>query len=261
MTVNSLANFGVPGLSPNDRGPALMPILSNRYRVLFFNFGTQGEARAPYDLTRQVQRIGRPNIDFNIVPIYSYVSTAYINTRGEWQTINLEFIDDISNRVMTRVQDQIAKQQNFFDQTMSRAGENYKFEMDLDVLAGGATAGDSVADPNILQKYCYAGCQIATADMGEMVYEDASIMRISMTLRFDNVIAFNQNGARMGTFSHNNEIAAQSGTLITGNGAGGFGGINIGGASINVGFSGLSLGGATVSGNVGTGGAGLGISF
>ena len=97
--------------------------------------------------------------------------------------------------------------------------------------------------------------------MGEMSYEDAAVMKISMTLRFDNVISFNQNGARMGTFSHNNEIAAQSGTLITGNGAGGFGGINIGGASINVGFSGLSLGGATVSGNVGTGGVGLGVSF
>ena len=39
MTVNSLANFGVPGLN-GDRSAQLQPILSNRFRVLFFNFGT-----------------------------------------------------------------------------------------------------------------------------------------------------------------------------------------------------------------------------
>ena len=217
MSVNSLANFGVPGLN-GDRSAVLQPILSNRFRVLFFNFGTPGEV-APYDLTRQMRRIGRPNLVFEMITLYSYVSTVYINTRAEWQELTLTFIDDITNAAHRRVQEQVAKQMNFFDQTMSRAGENYKFEMDLDVLAGGQSAGGSASDPNILTKYCFAGCQIATDDLGEMTYEDAQAMEINLTLRYDNVIAFDQDGVRMGVFSHNEEITSQSGVASTGVGA------------------------------------------
>jgi len=217
MSVNSLANFGVPGLN-GDRSAVLQPILSNRFRVLFFDFGTPGEV-APYDLTRQIRRIGRPNLAFETQTLYSYVSTVYISTRGEWQELTITFIDDITNSVGRRVQEQVAKQQNFFDQTMSRAGENYKFEMDLDVLAGGQSAGGSASDPNIIQKWCFAGCQIINMDLGELTYEDATAMEISLTLRYDNVIGFDQDGFRMGVFSHQEEINSQSGVASTGVGA------------------------------------------
>ena len=217
MSVNSLANFGVPGLN-GDRSAVLQPILSNRFRALFFNFGTPGEV-APYDLTRQIRRMGRPQVEFEIQTLYSYVSTVYIGTRGEWATIDIVFIDDITNSVQQRVQEQVAKQQNFFDQTMSRAGENYKFEMDLDVLAGGQSAGGSASDPNIIQKWCFAGCHIQTMNLGELTYEDATAMEITLTVRFDNVIGFNQDGFRMGVFSHSEEIQGQSGVASTGVGA------------------------------------------
>lgn len=259
MTVNSLANFGVPGLN-GDRSAALQPIFSNRYRVSVFNFGATSEP-APYDITRQVRRIGRPNLQFEEQTLWSYLSAVYIASRAEWQTINMVLLDDITNGASRRVHNQVSKQQNFFDQTMSRAGENYKFEMDLDVLAGGASAGGTAADPNIIQKFCFAGCWIQSSDLGEMTYEDANAMEITLTLRFDNVIAFDQNGNRMGVFTHNEEIQSQSGVGSTGTGAQGGFGISINGASINVGFSGLQVGGATVSGNVGSGGSNFGISF
>lgn len=230
MTVNSLANFGVPGLN-GDRSAVLQPILSNRFRALFFNFGTPGEV-APYDLTRQIRRFGRPNLVFETQTLYSYVSTVYINSRAEWQELSVVFIDDITNSVQQRVQEQVAKQQNFFDQTMSRAGENYKFEIDLDVLAGGQSAGGSASDPNIIQKWCFAGCQIINMDLGELTYEDATAMEITLTLRYDNVIGFNQDGFRMGVFSHQEEINAQSGVVSTGVGA--QGAISITGASSTV---------------------------
>jgi hypothetical protein len=259
MTVNSLANFGVPGLN-GDRSAQLQPIFSNRYRALFYNFGASGEP-APYDMTRQIRRMARPNVQFEIQTLYSYVSTVYVNSRAELQEMTIAFLDDISNTVTRRIQNQIAKQQNFFDQTMSRAGENYKFEMDLDVLAGGASAGGTAADPNIIQKWCYAGCQITNVDFGEMNYENAEAMEVTVGIRYDNVIGFDQNGARMGTFSHTEEIQSQSGIASTGTGGPGGFGISINGASVNVGFSGLSVGGATVSGNVGTGGNSFGVSF
>ena len=249
MTVNSLANFGVPGLN-GDRSAQLQPILSNRFRVLFFNFGTPGEV-APYDLTRQIRRMGRPNLQYDIQTLYSYVSTVYINTRGEWGTIDVVFVDDITNSVHQRVMEQNAKQQNFFDQTMSRAGENYKFEMDLDILAGGQSAGGSASDPNIVQKWCFAGCQIENYNANEMSYEEATPMEITLTLRYDNVIGFNQDGFRMGVFSHGAEIAAQSGVISTGSGAAG-GGVSTSGASVSIGVSGsTSVGGVSVGGSVG----------
>lgn len=240
MSVNSLANFGVPGLN-GDRSAQFQPIFSNRFRVLFYNFGASGEP-APYDLTRQIKKINRPNVTFETQTLYNYVSTVYVSTRGEWQEMSIMFHDDITNTVMQRVQNQIAKQQNFFDQTMSRAGENYKFEMDLDVLAGGASAGGSAADPNIIQKWCFSGCQITGSDLGEMNYENATAMEINCNIRYDNVIGFNHNGARMGTFSHTDEIQSQSGVASTGTGANGGFSISINGSSISVG--GVSIGGS-----------------
>jgi hypothetical protein len=247
MTVNSLANFGVPGLD-GSRSAVLQPVISNRFRVLFFDFGTPGEV-APYDLTRQVLRMGRPNLVFEQQTLYSYVSTVYINTRAEWQELNLVFRDDITNSAMRRVQEQVAKQNNFFDQTVSRAGENYKFEMDLDILAGGQSAGGSAADPNIIQKWCFAGCQIVNEDLGEMNYDEAAPVDITLTLRYDNVIGFNQDGFRMGVFSHNPEIITQSGVLSTGVGAQGT--ISITGASSTV----ITASGFGTIGNVSVGGS------
>jgi hypothetical protein len=251
MTVNSLANFGVPGLA-GERSAVLQPIFSNRFRALFFNFGASQEP-APYDLTRQIKTFGRPNLTFEIQTLYSYVSTVYVNSRAEWETISISFFDDITNSVMRRVQNQVAKQQNFFDQTMSRAGENYKFEMDLDVLAGGQSAGAVAADPNILQKWCFAGCQIVDTDLGEMTYDSAEAMEISMTIRYDNVIGFDQNGVRMATFSHNEEIQSQSGVISTGVGAQGGFGVSVTGAVGALGSAslGLTTGGAFGTFNLG----------
>lgn len=259
MTVNSLGNFGVPGLN-GDRSAVLQPILTTHFRVLTFNFGASSEP-APYDITRQMKRVTLPSVNFETSTLYSYVSAVYIVTRGEWQEGTMVFMDDITNSVRRRIENQIAKQKNFFDQTMSRAGENYKFEMDVDILAGGASAGGTAADPNIIRKYCYAGCSLIANEDGEMNYEQSSPKEITMRFRYDNVITFDQNGSRMGTFSHTEEIQSQAGSISTGTGASGGLGISLTGSSINVGFSGVSLGGATVSGNVGTGGNSFGINF
>ena len=238
MSVNSLANFGIPGLS-GERSATLQPIFSNRFRVLFFNFGASNEP-APYDLTRQVKRCGRPNVTFNIQTLWSYVSAVYVNSRAEWQEITVSFFDDITNSVMNRVENQKAKQQNFFDQTMSRAGENYKFEMDIDILAGGSSAGNAAADPNIIQKWCLAGCQIVSHDYGELNNDNDTPMEITLTLRYDNAIGFNHLGLRMGNVDLDEEIDSQTGVASTGTGT-----------SI------VSIGGAILGTPIGTIGGGI----
>jgi len=219
MSVNSLANFGTPGIN-GDRSAVIQPILTTHWRILVHNFGSSTEA-SPYDLTRQVKSVSLPSVSFSITPIYSYVSVVYIQTRGEWGDGSMRFVDDITNSVRRRIENQIAKQKNFYDQTMSRAGENYKFEMDVDILAGGASAGNTAADPNVIRKYCYAGCTLSGADDGEMNYDNAAPKEIGVSFKYDNVVTFDQNGSRLGTFSHTDEINAQSGSLSTGAGIAG----------------------------------------
>lgn len=208
MSVNSLSNFGTPGLN-GDRSMALQPIFSNRFRVLFYNFGATN-VPAPYDLTRQCYKVGRPNVQFEEIKLYNYVSTTYVANRGEWQTLPISFYDDIANTVQVLLQSQIAKQQNFFNQTVSRAGENYKFEMDIDALAGGGSAGGA-GDPNIIQKWSFSGCWVTETNLGEFNMKENSNVDLECTIRFDNVVGFDQNGNMMGTFSHTPEIQGQQG--------------------------------------------------
>lgn len=193
----------------------LQPILSNRFRVVFYNFGNPGEV-APYDLTRAMRSMKRPTYKFEEQALRSYVSTVYIPTKVEFEGTTIKLFDDIDNTVTTRVQQQLSKQHNFFDQTSSRAGQNLKFEIDLDVLAGGASAGSSASDANILQKWSYVGCFITNGDFGEMSYEDVKAQEISINIRFDNVIGFDQDGNRLGTFDHGPEIDGRVGDFSTG---------------------------------------------
>jgi hypothetical protein len=229
MSVNSLANFGVPGLN-GDRGAVIQPILSTHWRIQTYNFGASSEP-APYDITRMAKRVSLPSVSFEMSTLYSYVSAVYIQTRGEWSEGSMVFVDDITNTIRRRIENQIAKQKNFFDQTMSRAGENYKFEMDVDILAGGASAGGSASDPNIIRKYCSAGCTLVAVEDGEMTYDQATPKEISVRFRYDNVTTHDQDGARMGTFSHTEEIQTQSGSISTGAGASGGLGISTSGIS------------------------------
>jgi len=213
LSINSLANFGVPGQG-GERSALLQPIIAHRFRVVFYNFGDPGE-RAPYDLTRAIRSINRPQMAFDVQTLYTYHSTVYIPTRGEWSEMNIRLFDDIDNSVMARVEQQKSKQQNFFDQTSYRAGENVKFDMDLDVLGGGASAGQNASDPNIIQKYCYVGCFCSNFEYGEMSYENNTPMEISLTIRYDNVTVFDHDGVRLGTYDHEPEIDSRAGIGTT----------------------------------------------
>lgn len=214
MSINSLSRFGVPGQN-GDRSAVLMPKFSNRFRVTVFNFGNPGEV-APYDMTRAIKSIGRPKVTTTPTTIYSYMSSVYLATRFEWQETTMKVWDDIDNTTARRIQQQISKQQNFFDQTGSRAGENYKFEMHVDVLAGGGFAGASASDPNIIEQWELDGCFIINSDLGELTWDDAKPLDMSLGIRFDNAVMFDHNGNRLGTFDHQTEVDSRQGDFTTG---------------------------------------------
>lgn len=225
MTVNSLVNFGVPGIA-GERSAPLQPIMANKFRITFYDFGDPGFA-APYVLTQQVRSANLPSLTFAPQTLYAYVSTVYIATRAEWSEMQLRFLDDITSGVYSICQQQCAKQQNMFDQTTSRAGENYKFEMDLDILAGGATAGAANNDPNILRRYSYAGCWVTALEGSEMAYGTADGIEFSVRIRYDNVVSYNNQGIQMGTFSDTVQINNRSGIQSTGIGVAAGSGISV----------------------------------
>jgi hypothetical protein len=233
VAANNLVNFGTPGLN-GDRSAVLQPIFANRFRTTFYNFG--GTSGAPYDLTRQCKSIGMPKLEFEEQKLWTYSQPTYVINRGEWQTVEIKFYSDIGNTVLTLLEQQFAMQQNFYDQTYARAGENYKFDLDHDILAGGGSAGGASFDPNILQKWSYSGCMLTGRDYGEMDTEEQKAVMYSVTMRFDNVTVFDQNGNRMGSFSHDAEIASQQGILST-LGVNSNVSVSISGSSISVGGS------------------------
>ena len=220
LSINSLTNFGVPGQG-GQRSPQIQPVLLNRFRVTFFNFGNPGD-NEPYDLTRAIRSVQRPTINFADTQIYTYHSITSILTRMEaFEPITISFHEDIDNQVLSRVYQQCGKQQNHFDQTASRAGENYKFEFDVDILAGGATAGQAANDPNVVSKFCFVGCFITNANLADLTYENADKSNMDIQVRYDNFTALDSSGNVLGQYDHSSEIDSENGSFSTGVGGSG----------------------------------------
>ena len=170
----ALDKFGVP-IDGVQQG-MLQPKLAYRFRVVFQNFGTNNFLR---ELTSNVQSVDRPKVSHEEITVHSYNSRAYLAGKHEWQTINLEVRDDITNSVTSAVHSQIQKQMNHFEQIGPVAGTNYKFSMQIHTLDG-TTAEE-------MESWQLDGCFIQSTDEGAYNYESGSeFMKISMTIRYDN---------------------------------------------------------------------------
>ncbi|RMH13405.1 MAG: hypothetical protein D6698_14050 [Gammaproteobacteria bacterium] len=247
MAVNSLSRFGVPGLGA-ARQPVLQPIFVNRWRILFYGFGIDG-GNAVYDLTRQVQSVSLPNLEFDEHTLWSYLSAVYVTSRAEWSSVDITFLDDISNTARQFIELQAARQQNFREVTASRAAENYKFEMDISILAGGGTA-ESDNDPNIIRTYSLSGCFLKSINDQQLDYTNSGPKTISVTIRPDNVLVRDFTGTEfIAGVSHEEEITTRRGTQSTGIGSR-IAGVSLNNASHGTASGGVVFGGLTLSGTL-----------
>ena len=177
----SLFNMSVSADSSSPTQGMLMPKLQYRFRALFSNFGVGG---TPSDLTKQVIDVARPSVTFTEIPLDIYNSKIYLAGKHEWATTTINLRDDASGTVAALVGQQLQKQMDFVEQASAASGQDYKFEVDYEVLDGG-NGGSSI---NVLERWELYGCFIQGVNYNTLNYGTNEAVTISLTIRFDNAV-------------------------------------------------------------------------
>ena len=174
-TVETRSKFGVPVTGAVGSG-ILMPKLKYRFRVTFLgNFAGQPEART---LTQNIQSVTRPKINFEEVMVESYNSRITVQGKHTWDAVNVVIRDDISNSVTKLVGAQIQRQLNHFQQSTPAAGNDYKFDMQIEVLDG-VNAGAS-------EVWFLEGCFLQNVDYADHDYSANDAVQITLNVKYDN---------------------------------------------------------------------------
>ena len=166
--------------TPSSQG-LLMPKLQFRFRALFLNFGTGG---ATQELTKQVMDIQRPNVSFEEVTLDIYNSKIYLAGKHSWQETQINLRDDAAGNVSKLVGQQLQKQFDFVEQASAASGQDYKFQINYEILDG----GNGTLVPNVLETWELYGCFIKSANYNNMDYKANDPVTIQLSVRFDNAI-------------------------------------------------------------------------
>ena len=178
---NSLFNMTVGSdNTPSSQG-LLMPKLQFRFRALFLNFGVGGSTQ---ELTKQVMDIQRPNVSFEEVTLDIYNSKVYLAGKHAWQETQINLRDDAAGNVSKLVGQQLQKQFDFVEQASAATGQDYKFQINYEVLDG----GNGVLVPNVLEAWELYGCFIKSANYNSLDYKSNEPATIQLSIRFDNAV-------------------------------------------------------------------------
>jgi len=205
MAVASLTKMTVPlagGQSASAQG-LLMPKLKFRFRASFLNFGVSTNV---VELTKQVQTIKRPSVQFGDITIDVYNSKVKLIGKPEWQDITIKLRDDAGGNVAKLVGEQMQKQFDFMEQASAASGIDYKFQLNYEMLDGGNGANQ----PNVLETWEIYGAFISQVDYGEFDYTSNEHATIDLTIKYDNALQ-SPTGTGIGT-----AVARTIGTTITG---------------------------------------------
>jgi len=177
--------FGVPIADDSATGSGiLMPKLKYRFRVTFLNqFGGGAEAKT---LTQNVQNVTRPVVTYDEILVESYNSKVYMHGKHTWDPITVVIRDDITNSVTKLVGAQAQRQVNHFQQTTPAAGNDYKFDMKIEILDG-VNAGSS-------EVWYLEGCFLQNVNYSDSDYSANEPVQITLAVRFDNATHFQGEG-------------------------------------------------------------------
>lgn len=170
LSVNSNGNTGL-----------LMPKLQFRFRLEFINFGTEGTTT---ELTRQVVDCSRPNLSFQKITIPVYNSTIFMAGKHTWQTMNINLRDDAGGNISKLVGQQLTKQLNFAEQSSAAAAQDYKFQLNLEMLDG----GNGSNTPVVLEKWELYGCFVESVNYNAVNYATSEVVTLALTVQYDNAV-------------------------------------------------------------------------
>ena len=176
----SLFNMTVASDNAGGNQGLLMPKLQYRFRVNFLNFGI-GSA---IELTKQVIDVTRPSVSFGEINIPIYNSTMYLAGRHEWQPLTINVRDDASGSVAKAVGQQLQKQFDFVEQSSAASGQDYKFQVNVQILDG----GNGTAVPVVLENWELYGCFLKTANYNALNYGTNEAVTIGLTIAYDNAV-------------------------------------------------------------------------
>ena len=178
----SLFNMSVGQDNTPSTAALLMPKLQFRFRALFLGFGLAGSATQ--ELTKQVMDITRPQLTFTEIPIDIYNSKMYLAGKHEWAATTINLRDDASGEVARIVGQQIQKQMDFVEQASAATGQDYKFQLNYEVLDG----GNGVLSPNVLETWELYGCFIQSVNYNNLNYGESQAATIQLVVRYDNAV-------------------------------------------------------------------------
>lgn len=190
MAISTLSKLTVPlatDASSSTQG-LLMPKLKYRFRVVLQGFGANGTVST--ELTKQVQDITRPKINFEEIELPVYNSRVYLAGRHNWEPVTLNVRDDATGSIQRLCGEQIQKQFDFFEQSGAASGQDYKFTTLIELLDG----GNGAQTPNVLETFELYGCFVQNIDYGDLNYTSNEPAMITLALRYDNAIQYKGGG-------------------------------------------------------------------
>jgi len=189
----SLFNMTVPGDNSGGNQGLLMPKLQFRFRVNFINLGLGNDGLS---LTKQVMDCQRPNLSFDEITLNVYNSRIYLAGKHTWNELQITIRDDASGTVSQAIGDQLQKQLNFVEQASAAAGQDYKFETNIQVLDG----GNGIYAPVVLEEWQLYGCFLKSANYQTLNYATSEAVTIQISMRYDNAVQL-ENGSLLGVGS------------------------------------------------------------
>ena len=178
----SLFNMTVPTDNAGGNQGLLMPKLQFRYRLNFLNFGSSSSQGLA--LTKQVIECTRPNVSFEEIKLPVYNSTLYLAGKYSWTTMTCKVRDDASGSVSAAVGAQLQKQMDFVEMASAATGQDYKFQLNMEILDG----GNGTSAPVVLETWELYGCYLTNANYDTLNYATSDVVRITLSLRFDNAV-------------------------------------------------------------------------
>lgn len=193
----SIADIGIPGIIS---GNIYHPKKSNLYRAFFHPSRNSGALiDNGKSLAAQAIQFSRPQITTDQIKLHRYNSVVAIGGKHEFGDVRITIEDDIGSLAGETLIQLHEGQQRLIAAGagawlgVGRAGEDYKFKTEVEVLDG------SYSGTGVLETWTMQGCWIKELQYAEVKYETSEALRIEVTFSIDHAFVSYHGNVGMAT--------------------------------------------------------------